>query len=68
MRAQVGIGQMNGQPFQLVFEGIVGKSYLGDIAIDDVSLKTGTCSQGAGANYQLIKYLYSFESFKEGFF
>lgn len=49
MRAQVGIQrQTNGQGFRVVFEGVVGTSYLGDIAIDDVALKNGTCSQGSG--------------------
>ncbi|XP_048242313.1 MAM and LDL-receptor class A domain-containing protein 1-like isoform X2 [Haliotis rufescens] len=31
-------------PYQIVFEGIVGSSYLGDIAIDDFSLTAGACS------------------------
>ena len=29
------------QPFQLVIEGVVGTSYRGDIAIDDISLTPG---------------------------
>ena len=32
------------QPVQIVFEGVVGQGFLGDIAIDDVSTKSGTCS------------------------
>jgi hypothetical protein len=28
---------------QFVIEGVVGKSYKGDIAIDDVSVNDGTC-------------------------
>ncbi|KAM7173053.1 MAM domain-containing glycosylphosphatidylinositol anchor protein 1 [Macrochelys suwanniensis] len=30
-------------PFQIIFEGVRGTSYEGDIAIDDVTLKTGDC-------------------------
>ncbi|XP_072498077.1 MAM domain-containing glycosylphosphatidylinositol anchor protein 1 isoform X2 [Notamacropus eugenii] len=30
-------------PFQIIFEGVRGSGYLGDIAIDDVSLKKGEC-------------------------
>ncbi|XP_045428738.1 MAM domain-containing glycosylphosphatidylinositol anchor protein 1 isoform X3 [Pipistrellus kuhlii] len=30
-------------PFQIIFEGIRGSGYLGDIAIDDVTLKKGEC-------------------------
>ncbi|XP_047128245.1 MAM and LDL-receptor class A domain-containing protein 1 isoform X1 [Hydra vulgaris] len=39
-------GQVNlvgRQPFQAVIEATVGKSYLGDIAIDDISLTTSKC-------------------------
>lgn len=32
--------------FKVIFEGVRGTSYLGDIAIDDVSLTAGSCSQG----------------------
>ncbi|XP_024911228.1 MAM domain-containing glycosylphosphatidylinositol anchor protein 1 isoform X1 [Cynoglossus semilaevis] len=32
-------------PFQIVFEGIRGSSFEGDIAIDDVSITTGKCKQ-----------------------
>ena len=30
-------------PWQVVFEGIVGKSYQGDIAIDDLQLFNSPC-------------------------
>ncbi|XP_063460957.1 MAM domain-containing glycosylphosphatidylinositol anchor protein 1 isoform X9 [Pan paniscus] len=30
-------------PFQIIFEGVRGPGYLGDIAIDDVTLKKGEC-------------------------
>ncbi|XP_033072930.1 MAM domain-containing glycosylphosphatidylinositol anchor protein 1 isoform X6 [Trachypithecus francoisi] len=30
-------------PFQIIFEGVRGSGYLGDIAIDDVTLKKGEC-------------------------
>ncbi|VTJ61482.1 Hypothetical predicted protein [Marmota monax] len=32
-------------PFQIIFEGVRGSGYLGDIAIDDVTLKKGECPQ-----------------------
>lgn len=32
-------------PKQIVFEGIRGPSFEGDIAIDDVSITTGKCKQ-----------------------
>ena len=32
--------------FQIVIEGVVGSSYRGDIAIDDVAMAAGTCGQG----------------------
>ncbi|XP_056135309.1 MAM domain-containing glycosylphosphatidylinositol anchor protein 1 [Lampris incognitus] len=34
-----------GGPFQIVFEGIRGPSFEGDIAIDDVSITKGKCKQ-----------------------
>lgn len=30
----------------MVLEGTRGASYLGDIAVDDISISNGTCSQG----------------------
>lgn len=30
-------------PTQIIFEGVRGSGYLGDIAIDDVTLKKGEC-------------------------
>ena len=32
--------------FQIVIEGLVGSGYRGDIAIDDVAMTSGSCSQG----------------------
>ena len=34
---------------QVTFEGIVGSSFKGDIAIDDVSIKRGRCLTSPGA-------------------
>ena len=31
---------------QIVIEGLVGSGYRGDIAIDDVAMTSGSCSQG----------------------
>ena len=41
--------------FQLIFEGVVGNGYLGDIAIDDITVKTGSCAgQGRYNTIHLI--------------
>ena len=42
IRAQYGISANSGQ-FQIVFEGITANGYQGDIAIDDVNVKAGSC-------------------------
>ncbi|KAK3083765.1 hypothetical protein FSP39_002807 [Pinctada imbricata] len=43
--AQVNISQSTAKiGFQVVFEGIIGDGFLGDIAIDDVSVLRGQCS------------------------
>ena len=34
--------------FQLVFEGVVGKSWTGDIAIDDVTFDSKPCDGNTG--------------------
>ncbi|KAL8608892.1 hypothetical protein ACOMHN_065230 [Nucella lapillus] len=40
-------------PFQIVFEGIRGSGYLGDIAIDDVNVTSGGCpSSNGGCNFE----------------
>jgi hypothetical protein len=31
---------------QIVFEGIIGDGNRGDIAIDDISIRSGSCSMG----------------------
>lgn len=53
IRAQVGL-PTNGQQISVAFEGIRGASYHGDIAIDDVTVKPGSCGQAPG-NYFLIQ-------------
>ncbi|KAJ7413515.1 hypothetical protein BTVI_43017 [Pitangus sulphuratus] len=50
-------------PFQLIFEGVRGTSYEGDIAIDDVTLKKGDCPRkpigpnkvGLGPSFQAVQ-------------
>jgi hypothetical protein len=37
---------------QIAFEGIRGRSYLGDIAIDDVSIKDGACPAPGSCNFE----------------
>lgn len=36
--------------FQLVFEGSVGRSWTGDIAIDDIKVQSGAACQSSGDN------------------
>ncbi|XP_025084894.1 MAM and LDL-receptor class A domain-containing protein 2-like isoform X1 [Pomacea canaliculata] len=41
------------QDFKIVFEGTVGVSYLGDIAIDDVSLQDGPCPPSSECDFEV---------------
>ena len=38
--------------FQIVFEGTVGKSYKGDIALDDISVQNGRCPPQALCTFE----------------
>ena len=40
--------------FQIVFEGIVGANYHGDIALDDLTLSTGSCTD-TGSCVKLVQ-------------
>ena len=40
---EVTVSSLSGSKYQIGFEGIVGNSYDGDIAIDDVSIQSRTC-------------------------
>ena len=40
---EVTVSSLSGNKYQIGFEGIVGSSYDGDIAIDDVSIQSRTC-------------------------
>lgn len=42
--------------FQIVFEGIVGANYHGDIALDDLTLSTGSCTD-TGSCVKLVQQL-----------
>ena len=42
--------------FQIVFEGIVGANYHGDIALDDLTLSTGSCTD-TGSCLKLVQQL-----------
>ena len=47
-----------GQPFQVVVEGVVGRGYLGDLAVDDLVLSAGCrYATGAGATLPPAGYL-----------
>jgi hypothetical protein len=48
--------------FQLRFEGVVGNDYLGDIAIDDVSVKAGTCN-GQGEIFRVENQPYNLRGY-----
>ena len=37
--------------YQIVFEGIVGTGYQGDVAIDDYSITSGGCSAQGNGHY-----------------
>lgn len=39
--AQLPIAAAN--PFQIAFEGVIGNNYLGNIAIDSISIQQGSC-------------------------
>jgi hypothetical protein len=43
INGQVNVGS-SGKPFQIIIEGVVGSSYMGDISIDDFSMKKGHCN------------------------
>ncbi|CAF0741635.1 unnamed protein product, partial [Brachionus calyciflorus] len=42
--------------FKIVFEGVVGKSYFGDVAIDDVYMSKYACSQPFNCDFENIEY------------
>ena len=42
--------------FQIVFEGIVGKNSLGNIAIDDISVAPGVCPSKCFVNIVICKF------------
>ena len=48
--------------FQVVFESIVGSGFLGDTAVDDVSITNGACS-GSGKTLLLVFHILVYEIF-----
>ncbi|XP_055957693.1 MAM and LDL-receptor class A domain-containing protein 2 [Patella vulgata] len=40
------------KPYQVVFEGVVGNGYLGDIAIDDISVVDGACADQGECDFE----------------
>ena len=43
IQGQISLGSSN-SPFQIMFEGVVGTGFTGDIAIDDVSFSDQSCT------------------------
>ena len=50
--------------FQIVFEGIVGKNSLGNIAIDDISVAPGVCPSKCFVNIVICKFTLGRKIFK----
>uniref|UniRef100_A0A2C9KBP7 MAM domain-containing protein n=1 Tax=Biomphalaria glabrata TaxID=6526 RepID=A0A2C9KBP7_BIOGL len=57
----------SGRVFNIVFEGTVGSSYSGDIALDDILVTNGTCSSVAFASGNIYNSTCTFETDLCGF-
>ena len=44
------------QEYQLIFEGVAGSGFTGDIAIDDVIITTGECQPVAGCDFENVSF------------
>ena len=44
----------NDKTYQLIFEGIVGPGFTGDMAIDDVIIQPGKCQPYGGCNFDNV--------------
>ncbi|CAM4977745.1 unnamed protein product [Rotaria socialis] len=42
----------NDDQYQIAFEGVVGSSFQGDIAVDDISLANGPCEEEGSCNFE----------------
>ena len=53
---------------QFVFEGVVGKSYKGDIALDDISVNDGQCPPSGINRLLFLFYFFFFLNYPPCFF
>lgn len=48
----IGLLSWNTVSFQVAFEGVVGRSFTGDIAIDDITLRNGPCPSPGSCDFE----------------
>ena len=51
---QATVSLTNTRTYSIVFEGVRGTSYLGDIALDDIRVTNGACGQSASVKGTLL--------------
>lgn len=42
----------SGTPYRITFEGVIGNGYQGDIALDDIMLRTGSCQPRGSCDFE----------------
>lgn len=57
---QAVVNIVNAQNFQLVFEGVRGISYRGDIALDDITYSYQPCPTGSSKSQLSVKFSMKF--------